>query len=66
MVRDTLLAVAEEHADSGGALVLDTVALLEGALPPEEFRSKWASAQEAETPRDRVLTRTAAPAQEEL
>ena len=50
-VRETLLAVADENADSSGALVLDTVALLEGAMMPDEFRSKWASAQEAEPPR---------------
>jgi tetratricopeptide (TPR) repeat protein len=50
-VRDTLLAVADERADSRGVLVLDTVALLEGTMTPEEFRSKWASAQAVETPR---------------
>jgi hypothetical protein len=46
-VRDTLLAVATQSADSCGALVLDTVALLEGAVTPAEYRSKWASTQEA-------------------
>jgi tetratricopeptide (TPR) repeat protein len=46
-VRDTLLAVADQSADSCGALVLDTVALLEGAVTPAEYRSKWASTQEA-------------------
>jgi tetratricopeptide (TPR) repeat protein len=50
-VRETLLAVADENADSRGALVLDTVALLEGTMTPEEFRSKWASAQAVDTPR---------------
>jgi hypothetical protein len=49
-VRDTLLAVADQSADSGGALVLDTVALLEGAVTPEDYRSKWVSAQEAPIP----------------
>jgi hypothetical protein len=46
-VRDTLLAVADQSAKSCGALVLDTVALLEGTATPEEYRSKWASVQEA-------------------
>ena len=46
-VRDTLLAVADQSTDSCGALVLDTVALLEGAVTPEEYRSKWVSTQEA-------------------
>ena len=49
-VRDTLLAVADQSTDSGGALVLDTVALLEGAVTPEDYRSKWASTQEAPLP----------------
>ena len=46
-VRDTLLAVADQSAESCGALVLDTVALLEGAVTPEDYRSKWVSTQEA-------------------
>jgi tetratricopeptide (TPR) repeat protein len=46
-VRDTLLAVADQSTDSCGALVLDTVALLEGAVTPEDYRSKWSSTQEA-------------------
>jgi tetratricopeptide (TPR) repeat protein len=50
-VRDTLLAVADQNPESCGALVLDTVALLEGAMTPEDYRSKWASVQEAPIPR---------------
>ena len=46
-VRGTLLAVADQSADSCGALVLDTVALLEGTVTPEDYRSKWAHAQAA-------------------
>src|SRR5215475_4436874 len=46
-VRDTLLAVADQSAGSCGALVLDTVALLEGAVTPEDYRSKWVRTQEA-------------------
>jgi tetratricopeptide (TPR) repeat protein len=46
-VRDTLLAVANQSAESCGALVLDTVALLEGAVTPAAYRSKWASPQAA-------------------
>jgi hypothetical protein len=46
-VRDTLLAVADQSTASCGALVLDTVALLEGTVTPEEYRSKWVSRQEA-------------------
>ena len=46
-VRDTLLAVADQSAESRGALVLDTVALLEGAVTLEDYRSKWASAPAA-------------------
>jgi hypothetical protein len=49
-VRDTLLAVADQSPDSCGALVLDTVALLEGTVTPEDYRSKWASVQEAPIP----------------
>jgi hypothetical protein len=49
-VRDTLLAVANQGAESCGALVLDTVALLEGAVTPAAYRSKWASTQAAPIP----------------
>jgi tetratricopeptide (TPR) repeat protein len=49
-VRDTLLAVADQSPDNCGALVLDTVALLEGTVTPEDYRSKWASVQEAPLP----------------
>ena len=45
VVRDMLLEVADQTANSRGALVTDTVALLEGALTPEAYRSKWAGAQ---------------------
>jgi tetratricopeptide (TPR) repeat protein len=44
-VRDTLPAVADQSTDSCGALVLDTVGLLEGTVTPEEYRSKWVSPQ---------------------
>jgi hypothetical protein len=47
VVRDLLLDVAAHSTDSCGALVTDTMALLEGALTPEDYRSKWAGAQEA-------------------
>ena len=46
-VRDTLLAVADQSAEGCGALVLDTVALLDGVVTPEDYRSKWVSTQEA-------------------
>jgi hypothetical protein len=46
-VRDILLAVADQSPESCSALVLDTVALLEGTVTPEEYRSKWVSTQEA-------------------
>ena len=46
VVRDMLLEVADQTANSRGALVTDTVALLEGALTPEAYRSKWAGAQD--------------------
>jgi tetratricopeptide (TPR) repeat protein len=46
-VRDTLLAVADQSAESCGALVLDTVALLEGVVTLEDYRSKWATAPAA-------------------
>jgi hypothetical protein len=46
-VRDMLLAVADQSDESCGALVLDTVALLDGAVTPEDYRSKWVSTQEA-------------------
>ena len=45
------LTVADQSPDSYGALVLDTVALLEGTVTPEDYRSKWVSAQEAPLPR---------------
>jgi tetratricopeptide (TPR) repeat protein len=51
VMRDTLLAEADQSADSSGALVLDTVALLEGAMTPEDYRRKWASPQEVPIPR---------------
>ena len=46
VVRDMLLEVADQDADSRGALVTDTIALLEGTLTPEAYRSKWAGAQD--------------------
>ena len=46
-VRDTLRTVADQSADSCGVLVLDTVALLEGTVTLEDYRSKWASAPAA-------------------
>ena len=48
-VRDPLLAVADQSTDSCGALVMDTVALLEGTVTPEDYRNKWAGVQEAQT-----------------
>lgn len=42
VVRDMLRDVAAHTADGRGALVTDTMALLEGELTPEDYRSKWA------------------------
>jgi hypothetical protein len=47
VVRDILLEVTGQNTDSCAALVTDTIALLEGVLTPEDYRSKWAGAQEA-------------------
>jgi tetratricopeptide (TPR) repeat protein len=47
VVRDLLLDVAAQSTDSCGALVTDTMALLEGALTPENYCSKWTGVQEA-------------------
>jgi hypothetical protein len=44
-----LREVALHTADCGAALVADTIALLEGALTPEDYRSKWAAAQAVQT-----------------
>ena len=49
VVRDMLREVAMHTADCGEALVTDTIALLEGVLTPEDYRSKWAGAPEAQT-----------------
>jgi hypothetical protein len=49
VVRDMLREVAQHSADCGKALVADTIALLEGALTPQDYRNKWAGAQEAQT-----------------
>jgi hypothetical protein len=49
VVRDMLREVALHTADCGAALVADTIALLEGALTPEDYRSKWAAAQAVQT-----------------
>lgn len=49
VVRDMLRDGAVPTADCCDALVADTIALLEGGLTPEDYRSKWAGAQEAQT-----------------
>lgn len=49
VVRDMLREVALHTKDCGAALVTDTIALLEGVLTPEDYRSKWAGAQEVQT-----------------
>ena len=45
MLRDGAVHTAECCA----ALVADTIALVEGGLTPEDYRSKWAGVQEAQT-----------------
>ena len=49
VVRDMLREVSGQATDCGEALVTDTIALLEGVLTPEDYRSKWAGAPEAQT-----------------
>ena len=49
VVRDMLRDGAVHTTDCCDALVADTIALLEGALPPEDYRSKWAGAPAAQT-----------------
>src|SRR5262249_4860636 len=49
VVRDMLRAGAGQTTDCGEALVADPIALWEGAPPPEDSRSKWAGAPEAQT-----------------
>lgn len=49
VVRDLLREVVVQPTDCGKALVADTIALLEGALTPEHYRSKWAGAPQAQT-----------------
>jgi tetratricopeptide (TPR) repeat protein len=49
VVRDLLRDAAAHAADCRGALMTDTMALLEGDLTPEDYRSKWARAQETQT-----------------
>ena len=64
-MRDTLLVVADQSADSCGALVLDTVALLEGAVTPEDYRSKWAEHAGQPQYMESCSDRTSVQAQEE-
>src|SRR5262249_10141584 len=49
VVRDMLREAAVHTADCSEALVADTIALLEGVLTPEGYRSKWATAREVQT-----------------
>src|SRR5712691_1844125 len=49
VVRDMLRDGAVHTTDCGAALVADTIALLEGVLTPEDYRSKWAAAQAVQT-----------------
>ena len=47
VVRYMMRDGAVHTTDCCAALVADTIALLEGALPPEDYRSKWAGAPAA-------------------
>lgn len=49
VVRAMLREVAGHTAGCSAALVADTIALLEGALTPEDYRSKWAGGREVQT-----------------
>jgi len=49
VVRDMLRDGAVHTAECCAALVADTIALVEGGLTPEDYRSKWAGVQEAQT-----------------
>jgi tetratricopeptide (TPR) repeat protein len=44
-VRDVLRKAAATATDSRGALVTDTIALLERAMTPEQYRRQWAGAE---------------------
>jgi hypothetical protein len=41
VVREVLQKTADSAADARGALVTDTIALLERTLPPEQYRRRW-------------------------
>ena len=47
VVREVLQKTAESAADSRGALVMDTIALLEHTLTPEQYRHRWIGPEEA-------------------
>ena len=46
VVREVLQKTAES-ADSRGALVMDTIALLERTFTPEQYRRRWSGPEEA-------------------
>jgi hypothetical protein len=47
VVREVLQKTAESAADSRGALVMDTIALLERTFTPEQYRRRWGGPEEA-------------------
>jgi tetratricopeptide (TPR) repeat protein len=47
VVREVLQKTAESAADSRGALVMDTIALLERTFTPEQYRRRWSGPEEA-------------------
>jgi tetratricopeptide (TPR) repeat protein len=48
VVREVLQKTADSAADARGALVTDTIALLERTLPPEQYRHRWGGVAEPE------------------
>jgi tetratricopeptide (TPR) repeat protein len=46
VVREVLQKTADSAADSRGALVTDTIALLERTLTPEQYRHRWSGTEE--------------------
>jgi tetratricopeptide (TPR) repeat protein len=50
VVREVLQETAHRTANSCGALVVDTIALLEQAMTPEEYYRRWVEVQEVDAP----------------
>jgi hypothetical protein len=50
VVREVLQKTADSAADARGALVADTIALLERTLTPEQYRRRWVDAKGIEGP----------------